>query len=292
METSTAKVDPQATAMPHLECVDKIWKIPFIEMAWNQSAGMYGKVKEANGVFNWTLSTAEAAVLKAIEQAAPIAKKLEQPIHAVDQTLCKGIAIVEEKLPLVKEPPEHIYETAKCFVNSALSPTLDTVSAVKNYGTEKAQSIKELSLNKANEVLATRYGNMALSGFETTAALAEKYLDYYFPATEQELEKENGSSSADDSDKVMRTVHTVGHLSNKFAHRVYNILSSQVKNLNKDSMQQYINSLATIMHLTNYLSTVNQNLKATTSSSETQHTEEEKSKSHRPKAEEEKSTIA
>jgi hypothetical protein len=108
MEASTATVDPQTTALPHLECVDKMWKIPLIEMAWNQSAGMYGKVKEANGVFNWTLSTAEATVLKAIEQAAPIAKKLEQPIHAVDQTLCKGIKIVEEKLPLVKEPPSHV----------------------------------------------------------------------------------------------------------------------------------------------------------------------------------------
>lgn len=98
-----------------------------------------------------------------------------------------------------------------------------------------------------------------------------------------------GPSSADESDKVMRTVHTVGHLSNKFAHRVYNILSSQVRNLNKDSMQQYVNSLATIMHLTNYLSTVNQNLKATTSSGETQCTQED---SRRPGAEEKKSAIA
>jgi hypothetical protein len=103
MEASTA-----TTVMPHLECVDKIWKIPLIEMAWNQSAEMYGKVKGANEVFNWTLSTAEATMLMAIEQAAPIAKKLEQPIHAVDHTLCKGIAIVEEKLPLVKEPPSHV----------------------------------------------------------------------------------------------------------------------------------------------------------------------------------------
>lgn len=89
----------------------------------------------------------------------------------------------------------------------------------------------------------------------------------------------------------MRTVHTVGHLSNKFARRVYNILSSQVNNLNKDSVQQYVNSLATIMHLTNYLSTVNKNLKATTSSSETQNAEEQKSKSCRLQTEG-KSTIA
>lgn len=293
METSTETVDAQKTgALPHLECMDKIWKIPLVEMAWNQSAGMYGKVKGAHEVFNWTLSTAEAAVLKAVEQAAPIAKKLEQPIHAVDQTLCKGIKIVEEKLPLVKEPPSHIYEAAKAFVNSALSPSLETVSAVKNYGAETAQSIKELSLNAANEVLATRYGNMALSGFGTTAAVAEKYLDSYFPPTEQELQQGNEPSAAEGGDKFTSTVHTVGRLSNKFARRVYNILSLQVKNLNKDNVQQYINSLATVMHLTNYLSTLNQNLKAATSGNEAQNSEVEKSSSNAQKTEEKKSTIA
>jgi perilipin-2 len=117
MENSTETVDSQKTgALPHLECIDKMWKIPLVEMAWNQSAEMYGKVKEAHEVFNWTLSTAEAAVLKAIEQAAPIAKKLEQPIHAVDQTLCKGLEIVEEKLPLVKEPPSHVSSLKYPFI--------------------------------------------------------------------------------------------------------------------------------------------------------------------------------
>jgi hypothetical protein len=73
---------------------------------------------------------------------------------------------------------------------------------------------------------------------------------------------------------------------------VYNILSSQVKNLNKDNVQQYINSLATIMHLTNYLSALNQNLKAATSGSEAQNSEAGKSSSNAQKAEEKKSTIA
>jgi perilipin-2 len=100
------------------------------------------------------------------------------------------------------------------------------------------------------------------------------------------------AAAAEGGDKFTSTVHTVGRLSNKFARRVYNILSSQVKNLNKDNMQQYINSLATIMHLTNYLSALNQNLKAATSRNETQSSEAEKSSSNAPKAEEKKSTIA
>ena len=93
---------------PHLESLDKIMSIPLIEMTWNQSVGLYGKVKESNSLFNWTLSTAEAAVLKAAEQAYPLAKKLEQPLSAVDQTVVKGIEIVENKLPLIKEPPSHV----------------------------------------------------------------------------------------------------------------------------------------------------------------------------------------
>jgi perilipin-2 len=99
-------------------------------------------------------------------------------------------------------------------------------------------------------------------------------------------------SAAEGGDKFTSTVHTVGRLSNKFARRVYNILSSQVRNLNKDNMQQYINSLATIMHLTNYLSALNQNLKATTSKNETQNSEAGQSSSNTQKAEEKKSTIA
>jgi perilipin-2 len=99
-------------------------------------------------------------------------------------------------------------------------------------------------------------------------------------------------STAGSGDKFTSTVHTVGRLSNKFARRVYNILSSQVRNLNKDNVQQYINSLATIMHLTNYLSALNQNLKATTSINETQNSEVNEASSNTQKTEEKKSTIA
>jgi len=99
------------------------------------------------------------------------------------------------------------------------------------------------------------------------------------------------SSATESDDKVTKTVHTVGRLSNKFAHRVYSILSSQVKNLSKDNVQQYINSLATIMHLTNYLSTLNQNLRATTLDTQTQNSGKEKSSSHTQSTAEEKPTV-
>ncbi|KDR24317.1 lipid storage droplets surface-binding protein 2-like isoform X2 [Zootermopsis nevadensis] len=289
--------EPHTTAVPRLECVDKVCNIPVVEMAYNQTADLYKKVKEANGVLTWTLSAAEATILKAAEHVAPVARKLERPIHAVDQTLCKAIEIVEEKFPLVKEPPSNVRSTAMFFVQEIFSP-MERFTAMKDYGTRKAHSFSEMSVTKANEMLATRYGAIALSGFETTAALAEKYLDYYFPATEQELQEENEPPAAegddddddDDDDKVMNTFHTMGRLSNKFARRVYNILSSHVKQLDYDEMQQYIKSVSTIMHLTNYLQSLNEHLRAVTSSNKTESAEG--SSGSAQKTEEKKSTIA
>nr|CAD7264391.1 unnamed protein product [Timema shepardi] len=261
MEAETAVLHNQSAMFPHLECVDRVWKLPVVESAWNQSADLYCRVKGYNGMLNWTLSTAEATMQKAIEQAtpiaAPIAKKFESPIHYVDQTLCKGINLVEEKVPLVKEPPQQIYETAKTYVTSALRPACTTVSAVKDYGTGKAQSLKYLSLLKANEVLSTHYGNMALSGFDSTAAIAEQYLDYYLPATEGQVEHST-PPAAEGEDKVLNTVYTVGRLSNKAARAVYMALSSQVNHINKDNVQEYIASLVAFLHLTSYLNAAKQ----------------------------------
>ncbi|XP_063226691.1 lipid storage droplets surface-binding protein 2-like isoform X2 [Bacillus rossius redtenbacheri] len=251
MTAETATLSSDSGALPHLQCVERVWKLPVVERAWSQSSGLYGRVKGCNGVVSWTLSAAEASFLRALQQASPLARRLEQPISSVDQTLCKGLDLVEERLPIVKEQPEQIYKTAKTFVSSALQPARNTVSVVKEYGTTKALSLKELSLAKANEVLASRYGSMALSGFDNTAAVAEKYIDYYLPPVEGEPMETD--VPADKGDKVLTSVHTVGRLSMKAARRLYHALSSQVRTLNRENIQEYVRSLAELVHITNYV---------------------------------------
>lgn len=60
-------------------------------------------------------------------------------------------------------------------------------------GQQKAHSLKDLSWQKANEVLATQYGSMAVSGLDTTSALAERLLDYYFPKNENDAAEDDNS---------------------------------------------------------------------------------------------------
>lgn len=234
-------------------------------------------------MFHWAFSTAENTLNRAVTIAAPVVQKFDHPIHLVDQTLVKGIDKLECKAPIIKEQPIEIYNQAKTKVIDAVQPHLSKVCSLKVAGQQKAASLKELSWNKANEVLATQYGSMAVSGVDTTSALAERLLDYYFPRTESDCEDDNGnfinllyqlinllivhSSTApiaSSDDPVLHTVQTVGRLSNIVARRVYRKVTRQVKILKKEDVYEYIASLIAILRLTQYLNLSNAGVQAPT----------------------------
>lgn len=144
-----------------------------------------------NQIFSWAFRTAEDAVSLAVNTAAPIVSRLDRPIHFVDQTLCSGIDRLEAKAPIIREQPQEIYQQARTKVVGAVQPTLNRVCSIRAVGQQKASSLKDLSWQKANEVLATQYGSMAVSGLDSTSALAERLLDYYFPKNENDAEDDN-----------------------------------------------------------------------------------------------------
>lgn len=107
--------------------------------------------------------------------------KFDGPINFVDQTIVKGINKLEASAPIIKEQPSEIINQAKTKVMDVVQPHIERVCDLRKVGEQKAASLKELSYNKANEVLATHYGSLAVSGVDSTAALAERLLDSFFP---------------------------------------------------------------------------------------------------------------
>lgn len=99
---------------------------------------------------------------------------------------------MEVTAPIIKNTPQEIYAQAKNKVIDAVQPTINRVANFKAAGQQKAASLKDLAWQKANEVLATQYGSLAVNGVDTTTALAERLLDYYFPKTDSEDEEDNG----------------------------------------------------------------------------------------------------
>ncbi|KPU75043.1 uncharacterized protein Dana_GF21059, isoform C [Drosophila ananassae] len=177
--------------LPHLESLERIIKLPVVNAAWDKSQDVYGKVKGKNRVFEWALTAAEDCVTRAVTTAAPFVTKLDKPIAYVDQTLVKGIDKLEVKAPIIKDTPQEIYNQAKSKVIDVVQPHLERVVKFKAAGQQKAASLKDLAWQKANEVLATQYGSLAVNGVDTTTALAERLLEYYFPKCESDVEEDN-----------------------------------------------------------------------------------------------------
>lgn len=54
---------------------------------------------------NWSLGTAEQSLAIATASAKPAIYVLNGPITTIDHLLCKGIDIVEQRVPAVHLPP-------------------------------------------------------------------------------------------------------------------------------------------------------------------------------------------
>lgn len=246
----------ESSLLPHLESWDRMLKLPVVDATWQQTQNVYGRVKDYNPLLNWAFGTAEDVVHRAVSISAPLVHKFDRPLQLVDQTLVKGIDRLEVSAPIIKEQPQEIYNQAKSKVLGTVKPYTEKVCELRQASQQKAASLKELSWKKANEVLASQYRRIAVNGVDTTAQLAERLLDYYFPKCEGDDEDDNAPISVKE-DPALHTVQTVGRLSNKVARRVYRTVSKQVKSLRKEDVKEYVVTLIAVLRLTQYLNFLN-----------------------------------
>ncbi|XP_076620908.1 lipid storage droplets surface-binding protein 2-like [Colletes latitarsis] len=241
---------------PHLEVIDRVKNIPVVHSAIEKTESTYSYLKGSNDLINWVFTSAETglnyATATAAPYTAPLAKKFEEQISAVDHKLCEGLNIVEQKVPMMKKPPEQIYEAAKAVMSSSLHPTMEKLQAAKESATQQAATLKNISMVKANELLNTQYGSMAVQGVDNTSVLINGLLDRYFPPAAGE-EDPPAPVSADEN-KVLHAVQTIGQLSTKTANRVFHSVAAQLKTIKKEDVSAYITNVISILHLTHYLS--------------------------------------
>ncbi|EAT38066.1 AAEL009997-PA [Aedes aegypti] len=139
--------------------------------------------------------------------SAPLVHKFDRPLQLFKQTLVKGIGRLEVCAPIIKEQLQEIYNQAKSKVVGTVKPYTKKVCKLRQASKPKAASLKELSWKKANEV-ASQYGTIAVNGVDTTAQLAERLLDYYFPKFEGDDEGDNARISIKE-DPALHTVKSL-----------------------------------------------------------------------------------
>ncbi|XP_068908302.1 lipid storage droplets surface-binding protein 2-like isoform X1 [Tenebrio molitor] len=185
-----------------MESVNRIAKLPVVESSIQAAGTIYGKVKEFNGVTQWTCNTAENVMHKAVEVgkpiAVPIVQGLEGPIKKVDGVLCSGLDYVENKVPAVKLPPGEIicqmYNTTKDYYNNTVTPAVEaaysyveptvksayekiepavqTAKTVVEPAVEKAKTIVEPAVEMAKSIVEPacesikQYANQKMDNFK------------------------------------------------------------------------------------------------------------------------------
>lgn len=143
----------------------------------------------------WAMTTTESLMKNVMTISSPIVHKFDVPINYVDQQVSKTIGKIEEKAPIIKENPSEIYMQAKSKVMDVVQPQIDRVCGFRKQGEQKAASLKELSYNKAKEVLAR--SSFIVSGIDSTSILAERLLDSFFPKTKEEEIEDNDESNSE-----------------------------------------------------------------------------------------------
>ncbi|XP_046741040.1 lipid storage droplets surface-binding protein 1-like isoform X2 [Diprion similis] len=181
-----------------LESVVKISSLPIVESGIHIAGNVYYKIKRSNSLVNWSLDTAEQSLAAATASAKPALLVLNGPISTIDQLLCKGIDIVEQRVPALNLPPQLMYDNTKQFVSKRLvKPMLMRAGSVKQMGSDAA--------------------NLAADRLDGALTVAEEYVDRYLPA-------DPSDKTADGKNPTSSTVIGLRDLGHSVQHDILRLL--------------------------------------------------------------------
>ncbi|CAG9859772.1 unnamed protein product [Phyllotreta striolata] len=153
-ENVTSITDLSPTCM---ESVNRFSKLPMVDCTIKTATSLYEKVKDYNSVTNWTFSTAESTVNKAVEVGKPIAtpviKNFEGPIKKVDSVLCSGLDYIETTVPAVKLPPAQIYNSTRNYVTTNVSPAYESAKTMAEPAVKTAMDFVEPVYERAKSAV-------------------------------------------------------------------------------------------------------------------------------------------
>lgn len=195
-----ANVKRRYTDLPRFESVIRISSLPIVENSIYIAGNVYDKIKRSNSLMTWSLCTAEQSLAIATASAKPAIYALNGPITIIDQLLCKGIDIVEQRVPAVHLPPHLVYCNAREYVsNKIVRPVLMRAGSMKQIGNHAASA--------------------AVDTLDGALTVADQYVDHYLPADPADKIIDEVAPSESVS-KTTRTIKHGARLSRKLQKRL------------------------------------------------------------------------
>ncbi|XP_030322121.1 perilipin-3-like [Calypte anna] len=210
-----ATSDP-GTAQPKAEepqsIGTRVASLPLVSSAYDMVSTAYASTKQSHPYVRTVCDAAEKGVktltAAAVSGAQPLLTKLEPQISTANEYACKGLDKLEEKLPILQQPPAQLISDTKQLVTSTVTGAKDvlssTMAGAKDVVTSRVTGVMDMTkgavqgsmeLTKSavssgvSTVMGSSMGQMVASGMSSMLDKSEELVDHYLPMTDEELAK-------------------------------------------------------------------------------------------------------
>ncbi|NXM91779.1 PLIN3 protein, partial [Oenanthe oenanthe] len=190
----------------------RVANLPLVSSAYDMVSSAYTCTKESHPYVRSVCDAAEKGVktltAAAASGAQPLLTRLEPQISTANEFACKGLDKLEEKLPILQQPPQkdavsNTMAGAKCAVSNTVAGAKDavtsTVAGAKDAVTSRVTGVMdmtkgavqggvELTRSAVSSGVST-VGQMVASGVGSVLGKSEELVDHYLPMTDEELAK-------------------------------------------------------------------------------------------------------
>ncbi|XP_075031428.1 perilipin-3-like isoform X3 [Calonectris borealis] len=202
--------------------VSRVASLSLVSCACGAVSTAYTSTKESHPYVKFICATAEKGVktltAAAVSGAQPILTKLEPQISTANEYACKGLDKLEEKLPILQQPPERVMAGTRELVSSTVSGAVGLARGTVQGGVERTRSALSTGVST---MVGSRVGQLLAMGVDTVLGKSEELVERYLPGMDEELAAAAGVevASPERQRRWQSYFVRVGSLSAKLRHR-------------------------------------------------------------------------
>ncbi|XP_065514899.1 perilipin-3-like isoform X3 [Lathamus discolor] len=193
--------------------VSRVAGLALVSCACGAVSTAYSSTKESHPYVRSVCDAAEKGVktltAAAVSGAQPILTKLEPQLSTANEYACKGLDKLEEKLPILQQPPPRVVAGTRALVSCTVGLARGAVQG------GVARTCSALST-----VAGSRVGQILAVGVDTVLEKSEELVERYLPGTDEELAAAGADVAALGQQRRWQSCFVrVGSLSAKLRHR-------------------------------------------------------------------------
>ncbi|XP_064898719.1 perilipin-3 isoform X4 [Columba livia] len=163
--------------------VTRVASLALVSCACGAMSTAYTSTKESHPYVRSVCDAAEKGVktltAAAVSGAQPILTKLEPQISTANEYACKGLDKLEEKLPILQQPPQQVVAGTRELVSSTVSGAVGLARG----GVERTRSALSTGVST---VVGSRVGRLLATGVDAVLGKSEELVERYLPGMDEQ----------------------------------------------------------------------------------------------------------